>query len=91
MLGLDIIEREKMTKKVLIYKDDFFSTKKYFVDLVGEGKTKTVKVFSTGFKTKKAAVECVKYWLPEAKIWYMKSTKISKETMFPLAKYEKKS
>jgi len=88
MLGLDIIEREKMTKKVLIYKDDFFSTKKYFVDLIGE---ETVKLFSEGFTTKKAAVECVKTHLPEAKIWYMKSTKITKESMFPLAKYEKKS
>ena len=66
-----------MTKKVLIYKDDFFSTKKYFIDLIGEGKTKTVSMFSTGFKTKKAAVECVKYWLPEAKIWYMKKTEIN--------------
>ena len=78
-----------MTKKVLIYKDDFFSTKKYFVDLIDE-EYKCI-LFSEGFTTKKAAVECVKTHLPEAKIWYMKSTKITKESMFPLAKYEKKS
>ena len=79
------------TKKVLIYKDDFFSTSKYFVDLIGEGKAKIVPLFSKGFTTKKAAVECVKTHLPDAKIWYMKSTKITEENMFPLAKYEKKS